>query len=210
MCLFNVSVDAHQMVVPHQEQDQKIACGHPIVMAVRYYINGFRKLKNFYSFLLKHKHHLYTYTKNNKHKHIMATLTTAATPQKWRVSWNAKFYDYEGRIQAAQKCVQFRIFWQSWGNRSLKSIGNIRANDIVYITCEGHCVAKGVITQPFAERTIEQDEYSKTAEGDKRHENGQFCQILLKEMPSPEMRRKLPGNQMTFSQGTELTNFLAN
>ena len=55
-----------------------------------------------------------------------ASLTTAASPQKWRVSWNAKFYDYEGRLQAAQKFMQFRIFWQSWGNRSLKSISKVR------------------------------------------------------------------------------------
>ena len=142
----------------------------------------------------------------------MATLTTAASPQKWRVSWNAKFYDCEGRIQAAQKFMQFRIFWQSWGNRSLKSIGNIRVNDIVYITCGGHCVAKGRVIQPFAERTVPTDDYSEIVEGEdnERHANGQFCQILLEEIPSREMRRKLPGNQMTFSQGAELANFLEN
>ena len=141
-----------------------------------------------------------------------ASLTTAASPQKWRVSWNAKFYDYEGRLQAAQKFMQFRIFWQSWGNRSIKSISKVRENDIVYITCQGYCLAKGRILQPFAERTIDHDDYSKTVEGEdnERHANGQFCQILLEEMPSRELRRKLPGNQMTFSQGTELTNFLEN
>tara|TARA_R110002074_G_scaffold377929_2_gene555563 strand:+ start:374 stop:847 length:474 start_codon:yes stop_codon:yes gene_type:complete len=149
-----------------------------------------------------------------------ASLTTAASPQKWRVSWNAKFYDYEGRLQAAQKFMQFRIFWQSWGNRSLKSISKVRKNDIVYITCQGYCLAKGRILQPFAERTIDHDDYSLPVKGEdsdsepdednERHANGQFCQILLEEMPSSELRRKLPGNQMTFSQGTELTNFLEN
>ena len=140
----------------------------------------------------------------------MSALTTKATPNNWRVSWNAKFYDYEGRLQADNNDMKFRVFWQSWGNRSLKSIGKIKADDIVYITCGGYCVAKGRVTQPFAERTVPTDDYSKTVEGDERHDNGQFCQILLEEIPSREMRRKLPGNQMTFSQGGELTNFLAN
>jgi hypothetical protein len=140
----------------------------------------------------------------------MATLTTSATPNKWRVSWNTKFYDFEARIRAAQKLTLYRIFWQSWGNRSLTSINKIKENDFVYITCGGYCVAKGRVIQPFAERTVPIDEFSQNVEGDTRHDNGQFCQILLEEIPSREMRRKLPGNQMTFSQGAELANFLEN
>ena len=34
-CLFNVSVDAHQMVVLHLGQVQKIVCGHRIAMDVK-------------------------------------------------------------------------------------------------------------------------------------------------------------------------------
>ena len=141
-----------------------------------------------------------------------APLTTVTYPRKWRVSWNAKFYDYEGRLKAAELLFQFRIFWQSWGNRSLKSISKVRENDIVYITCQGYCLAKGRILQPFAERTIPTDDYSKAIEGEdnERHANGQFCQIVLETIPPRELRRKLPGNQMTFSQGTELTHFLEN
>merc|ERR1719163_2747500 len=119
----------------------------------------------------------------------MSTLTTTQTtspqkcpqkcPQNWRLSWNATLYDYEGRIKAAQNLMRCRIFWQSWGNRSLKSISKVRKNDVVYITCQGYCVAKGRVLQPFAKRTIDHDNYSKVVEGDERHANGQFCQILL-------------------------------
>ena len=130
----------------------------------------------------------------------------------WRISWSQKYYDYEGRIEAARQEPHHRIFWQSWGNRSLKSIENIKTNDIVYITCGGYCIAKGRVLVPFKQQmySIISDPFSKNIKNDSRHDNNQFCQILLEEIPSREMRRKLPGNQMTFSQGSEFTTFLEN
>ena len=132
--------------------------------------------------------------------HIIDTTMTNI----WQLSWNSKSYNAEGRMRAAATSESGKIMTQSWGRSSTTNIDKIKTGDILYISCNKKCIAKAVITQPFAQSSdILTDEFViSKQEHDERHQNRFYCQLRITEIYDGEDRKELRGNQNTFCNPT--------
>ena len=132
--------------------------------------------------------------------HIIVTTMTNI----WQLSWNSKSYNAEGRMRAAAASESGKIMTQSWGRSSTTNIDKIKTGDILYISCNKKCIAKAVITQPFAQSSdILTDEFViSKQEHDERHQNRFYCQLRITEIYDGEDRKELRGNQNTFCNPT--------
>ena len=123
----------------------------------------------------------------------------------WQLSWNAKNYDFEGRMKAAAAQENARFMKQSWGRSPTTNISKIQKNDIIYISCKGKCIAKAQVVQPFYQTTqIQTDEFVlNQQEHDERHTKKWYCAIHITEVYFDEYRHNLRGNQNTFCNPTK-------
>ena len=131
-------------------------------------------------------------------------ITNTTMTNIWQLSWNSKTYNAEGRMRAAAASESGKIMTQSWGRSSTTNIDKIKTGDILYISCNKKCIAKAVITQPFAQSSeILTDEFViSKQEHDKRHQNRFYCQLRITEIYDGEDRKELRGNQNTFCNPT--------
>ena len=131
-------------------------------------------------------------------------ITNTTMTNIWQLSWNPKTYNAEGRMRAAAASESGKIMTQSWGRSSTTNIDKIKTGDILYISCNKKCIAKAVITQPFAQSSeILTDEFViSKQEHDKRHQNRFYCQLRITEIYDGEDRKELRGNQNTFCNPT--------
>ena len=131
-------------------------------------------------------------------------ITNTTMTNIWQLSWNSKTYNAEGRMRAAAASESGKIMTQSWGRSSTTNIDKIKTGDILYISCNKKCIAKAVITQPFAQSSdILTDEFViSKQEHDKRHQNRFYCQLRITEIYDGDDRKELRGNQNTFCNPT--------
>ena len=128
------------------------------------------------------------------------------TPNSWLLSWSTDSYLYEERLAAAEADSIDRVMFQSWGRHPTTNIGRFKAGDVVYISCNKECVAKGRIIQPFRQYdTIQHDRFviRQVDQYGSRQTNSWGCQIYLDEIPSKTMRKELLGNQQTLCNPTK-------
>jgi len=119
----------------------------------------------------------------------------------YQLSWNAKKYDWEGRMKASMADPNKRMFTQSLGRRNRPEKFNV--GDIVYITCAGRCIMKGILRTGFYQRTeIPHDEFVKPSGDDRevRHHEKWYCEIEITHWFHDEKQEKIRGNQNTFCQ----------
>lgn len=121
----------------------------------------------------------------------------------YQLSWNAKKYDWKGRMEASMADPTKRIFTQSLGRRNKAEKFN--AGDIVYITCANKCIMKGVLRTGFSQRVeIPQDEFVIPAGDDReeRHAGRWYCEIEITNWFLGDHQHAMRGNQITFCQPT--------
>ena len=121
----------------------------------------------------------------------------------YQLSWNAKKYDWEGRMFASMADSNKRIFSQSLGRKNKPE--KFKKGDIVYITCAGKCIMKGVLLNEFTKREkIIEDEFIKAAGDDRneRHAGKFYCEIEITNWYMGKNQHPMKGNQTTFCQPT--------
>ena len=86
----------------------------------------------------------------------------------YQLSWNAKKYDWKGRMEASMADPTKRIFTQSLGRRNKAEKFNV--GDVVYITCANKCIMKGVLRTGFSQRVQIAPDAFVIPSGDDREE----------------------------------------
>jgi hypothetical protein len=102
----------------------------------------------------------------------------------YQLSWNAKKYDWEGRMFASMADSNKRVFSQSLA---------------------GKCIMKGILLNEFTKREkIIEDEFVKAAGDDRneRHAGKFYCEIEITNWYMGKNQHPMKGNQTTFCQPT--------
>ena len=114
--------------------------------------------------------------------------------QIWKVSWNAKKYDYKKRIQIFKEQGPHSIL-QSKGRANMVNIPKI--NDIVFVSCNKHKIAKCIVESNFISSNEEKEDECNIGKPREHTSNNTYLKMKLVEVfDKPEV---LKGNQRTWS-----------
>ena len=122
-------------------------------------------------------------------------------PVYWRVSWNAKLYDYRQVISAFQNGEKSSIY-QSKGLAKMKNLPTI--GDTVVVTCKGfrrmQCTVTGNFQTAVAPSpNLEQQDVFNRGEVRRHAENNTYLEMKITHV-YPEDTMPLRGNQRTWSK----------
>ena len=123
----------------------------------------------------------------------------------WKVTWNAKWYNYLNRIQIFKNDNNDNIIYQSKGNANMVIEPNI--NDIVYISCNKLKIMKCIVISNFINGNEQKNDIcnmsndydNKLSNENRRHaNNNEYLKIKILEVYNNPT--KLNGNQRTWTK----------